>query len=149
MIVSAVLSALHLLTLALGLGAVIWRNQALLRLDRGGPWDDVLTADTAWGLAAILWIATGVARVFAGGFGPAYYAHNGFFWLKMALFGIVCAIEIVPMVALLRVRAARRRGRDLPALPLARLRRLGTIEIVLVVAIVFAAAFMARAAWLF
>lgn len=147
MIASAVLSALHLLTLALGLGAVIWRNHGLLRLDHGGSWDDVLRADTAWGLAAILWIATGVARVFV--VGPGYYAHNGFFWIKVTLFVTVCAIELVPMTILLRLRAARRRGLEPPPLSRARLRRLGTIEIALVVLIVFAAAFMVRVPWFF
>lgn len=148
-IVPAVLSALHLLTLALGLGAVVWRNQALLRLEHGGRWEDVLRADTAWGIAAILWIATGLARVFKGGQTPVFYLHNGFFWIKMALFAIVFAIELIPMVALLRVRAARRRGLEPPELPIARLRRIGAVETALVILIVFAAAFMARAAWLF
>ena len=79
---SALLSAIHVLTLALGLGAVFIRGRALARpLDDPG-WQRLLAADTAWGVAA------------------AY-------------------------------------------------RRINAAEIVLVVAIVFAAAFMARGAWIF
>jgi uncharacterized membrane protein len=71
-IVSAVLSALHLLTLALGLGAVFVRGRALAGpLDETG-WRRLLAADTAWGVAAALWIVTGVARVFLGGKAPAF-----------------------------------------------------------------------------
>jgi uncharacterized membrane protein len=67
MIVAALLSAIHLLTLALGLGAVVWRGRALASpLDDRG-WGNVLAADTAWGIAAGLWIASGVARLFFGG----------------------------------------------------------------------------------
>jgi hypothetical protein len=49
----------------------------------------------------------------------------------------------------LRVRRAR--GRDLPVPPLAleTYRRINALELALVVAIVFVAAFMARGAWLF
>ena len=73
MIISAVLSALHVLTLALGLGAVVMRGRALARpLDEAG-WRQLLAADTAWGIAAGLWIATGLARVLVGGKEPSFY----------------------------------------------------------------------------
>jgi hypothetical protein len=47
------------------------------------------------------------------------------------------------------VRTARRRGAALPAFPVEALRRINAAETALVVAIVFAAAFTARGAWLF
>jgi putative membrane protein len=150
--VAAILSTIHLLALALGLCAVIWRNRAFAWInDNGdvGRWNEVLRADTAWGIAAALWIVSGLARVFFGGQSPAFYAHNVFFWIKMALFAAVFAIELVPMLALLRVRRALRRGIAPPRLPLARVRRIGLIETTLVIIIVFVAALMARGAWLF
>jgi len=111
MVTSALLSAIHVLTLALGLGAVVMRGRALGRpLDEAG-WQRLLAADNWWGIAAGLWIASGVARLFFGGKEPSFYWHNGFFWIKLALFGLVFALELTPMMTFIRVRTARRRGR--------------------------------------
>ena len=149
MVTSALLSAIHVLTLALGLGAVVMRGRALARpLDEAG-WQRLLAADNLWGIAAGLWIASGLARVFFGGKEPSFYWHNGFFWIKLALFGLVFALELTPMMTFIRVRSARRRSTALPRFSVEAYRRINTAEIVLVVAIVFAAAFMARGAWLF
>ena len=149
MIVSALLSAVHVLTLALGLGAVYIRGRALAQpLDDAG-WRRLLAADNAWGAAAALWIASGLGRVFFGGKETSFYWRNGFFWIKLALFGLVFALELTPMMTFIRVRTARRRRTALPRFSVEAYRRINTAEIVLVVAIVFAAAFMARGAWLF
>jgi len=149
MIVSALLSAVHVLTLALGLGAVFIRGRVLARpLDDAG-WQRLLATDTVWGVAAGLWIASGLGRVFFGGKEPTFYWHNGFFWVKLALFGLVFALELTPMMTFIRVRAARRRRTALPRFSVEAYRRINSAELVLVVAIVFAAAFMARGAWLF
>lgn len=148
MVTSALLSAIHVLTLALGLGAVVMRGRALARpLDEAG-WQRLLAADNLWGMAAGLWIASGLARVFFGGKEPSFYWHNGFFWIKLALFGPVFALELRPMT-FIRVRTARRRRMPLPRFSVEAFRRINTAEVVLVVAIVFAAAFMAPGAWLF
>jgi putative membrane protein len=148
-VVSALLSAVHVLTLGLGLGAIFTRGRALASpLDDAG-WRRLLAADTAWGVAAGLWIATGVGRVFFGGKQPDFYLHNGFFWVKLALFALVFALEQLPMMTFIRVRSARRRGTALPRFSVEAYRRINAAEIGLVVAIVFAAAFMARGAWLF
>ena len=149
MLTSALLSAIHVLTLALGLGAVVMRGRALARpLDEAG-WRRLLAADNLWGMAAGLWIASGLARVFFGGKEPSFYWHNGFFWIKLALFGLVFALEMTPMMTFIRVRTARGRRTALPRFSVEAYRRINTAEAVLVVAIVFAAAFMARGAWLF
>ena len=149
MLVAALLSAIHLLTLALGAGALFARGRALLRpLDEAG-WNRLLAADSAWGVAALLWIASGLARVFFGGKEPSFYWRNGFFWVKLALFGMVFALELRPMMTFIRVRSARSKGMPVPPFPIDAYRRINAIELALVVAIVFVAAFMARGAWLF
>jgi putative membrane protein len=148
-IISALLSATHVLTLALGLGAVFIRGRMLARPLDAQTWRTLLAADSAWGIAAALWIATGLARVFFGGKETGFYWNNGFFWLKMALFGIVFALEMKPMMTFIRVRNALKRGAALPHVPLESLRKLNSAEMHLVVVIVFVAAFMARGAWLF
>lgn len=149
MVVAAFLSAIHMLTLALGLGGIVARGRALVGpLDEAG-WQRLLAADNAWGAAALLWIASGLGRMFYGGKETVFYWRNGFFWTKMALFGIVFALELAPMVTFIRVRAARGRGLALPSMPIETFRRINATETALVVVIVFVAAFMARGAWLF
>jgi putative membrane protein len=58
--------------------------------------------DRYYGIAAGFVIITGLLLVFFGAKGPAYYAHNAIFWMKMALFASVALISIVPTVAFLR-----------------------------------------------
>ena len=103
-------------------------------------------------MAALLWIATGLLRVF-GRFEktPDFYLRNGFFWVKMALFGLVFVLEIQPMVTFLHWRRARARGNASPAAGanLAGLIAANSAETALVAVIPFAAALMARGAWLF
>ena len=138
-----------MLTLALGLGGIVARGRALASpLDDAG-WRRVLAADNAWGIAAALWIVSGLGRVFFGGKETGFYWRNGLFWTKLALFGLVFALELAPMMTFIRVRDARRGGKPLPDFSVARYRRINTAEAVLVIAIVFVAAFMARGAWLF
>lgn len=149
MVLPAILSAIHMLTLALGAGAIFARGRALSRpLDDDG-WKRLLAADNAWGIAAILWITSGLLRVFYGGREPGFYWRNGFFWVKLALFAGVFALELAPMTTFIRVRIARRRGAPIPRFPVDLYRRINAAELGLVVTIVVAAAFMARGAWLF
>lgn len=155
MIARAALSALHVLALAIGFGAVFARGRRLRDLRRS-PDDRValsrlLAADNLWGLAAVLWIATGLLRVFGRlEKTPEFYLRNGFFWVKMALFLTILALEILPMATFIRWRVARSRGADpVAGARLDRLVRLNDAETVVVVVIPFAAALMARGAWLF
>ena len=148
-LVGALLSAVHLLTLALGLGAVYLRGRALAGpLDEAG-WRRLLTADNAWGIAAALWIASGLGRVFFAGKDPAFYWRNGFFWVKLGLFLLVFVLEVIPMITFIRVRSALRRGMALTRFSVEAYRRINSAEMALVVAIVFVAALMARGVWLF
>ena len=149
MVVAALLSSIHVLTLALGLSAIVARGRALARpLDDAG-WKRLLAADNAWGAAAVLWIVSGLGRVFYGGKSPDFYWRNGLFWLKLTLFGLVFVLETWPMATFVRARMARRQGLPPPNFPLDLYRGINAIEVTLVVSIVFVAAFMARAAWMF
>src|SRR3989454_6746053 len=101
------LAALHLLALGVGLGAVWARGHALqTQLDVLGL-RRVFYADTWWGVAAFLWIGTGLVRAF-GGFekGSFYYLHNHVFWAKMGLLAAILVLEVGPMIALIRWRVA-------------------------------------------
>jgi putative membrane protein len=140
------LAAVHLLALGIGLGAVWARARSLggRELDLGAV-RRVLTADAWWGVAALLWVATGLVRLLAGTEKPTgYYLHNHAFWAKMALFIAILLLEIRPIVTFGRWRAAVRRG-ELPSLvPAAALARVSYIQAVLAVLMVLAATAMAR-----
>src|SRR5262249_28391956 len=128
MIISALLSAVHVLTLALGLGAIYVRGRALAGpLDDAG-WRRLFAADDAWGVAALLWIGSGIARVFFGGKEPGFYWHNGLFWMKLAMFGLVFVLELKPMLTFIRARRARRRQTAPPRFAVATFQRINTAE---------------------
>ena len=155
MIVRASFSALYVLALALGLGAVYARGLRLRDL-RSAPTDAAVLArlfraDSIWGVAAILWIVTGLVRAFGRlEKQPDFYLRNGFFWVKMALFALVFALEIRPMMTFIRWRKEKSHGKE-PAIGanFDALIAINNAEVVLVVVIPFAAALMARGAWLF
>ena len=142
---AAIVSALHVLALALGLPGVYLRGRALKGpLDRDGL-RRLLAADTVWGIAAALWIATGLLRAFGGlEKGSQFYLQSPLFWTKMALLATVIILEIWPMVTFIRWRGALRRG-ETPDTSRARaLYLVNHVEMGLVVLIVFVASFMAR-----
>lgn len=143
--IAALVSSLHLLALAIGLPAVFLRGRALKgRLDADGL-RRLLAADNVWGIAAILWIATGLLRAFGGlEKGTGFYLRSPLFWTKMALFGIVFLLEIRPMVTFIRWRRALRRGLTVDTSGARTLYTLNHIELAIVVVMVFVASLMAR-----
>jgi putative membrane protein len=138
-------ASLHLLALGIGLGAVWARGRALRSSLDAGSLRQVFFADTLWGLAAVLWISTGLWRLLAGlEKGTGYYLQNHLFLTKMALLGLVLLLEIRPMITLIRWRKTVSRGEapDTRAAPL--LARISFVQAGLIVLMVFAAAAMAR-----
>ena len=143
--ISAIVAALHFLALGLGLPSVYLRGRALKgRLDAEGL-GRLFVADNVWGIAAGLWIVTGLLRAFGGlEKGTAFYWASRLFWLKLDLFLLVFALEIWPMLTFIRWRRQLRRG-ERPDTSRARALYVVThVEMALVVIIVFVAAFMAR-----
>ena len=151
----ALISGLHVLALAIGLGAVFARGLRLRDLRRSredaGALTRLLAADSLWGVAALLWIVTGLVRAFGRvEKQPDFYLRNGYFWVKMGLFALVLALEILPMATFIRWRVARSRGNPAPAGEnLSILVGLNDAEVAIVILIPFIAALMARGAWLF
>jgi len=144
-VIAAIVSALHVLALALGLPSVFLRGRALKGpLDRHGI-QRLLAADNVWGIAALLWIATGLLRAFGGlEKGSAFYLNSVLFWVKMALFATILALEIRPMVTFIRWRRDLGRGRTPDTSGARALYHLNHAELAIVVVMVFVAAFMAR-----
>ncbi len=139
------LAAFHLVALGIGLGAIWARARAL-----GAPLDAaglrrVFYADSMWGIAALLWVATGLARLLGGTEKrTAFYVHNDFFVAKMAFFVAVLALEIWPMVTLIQWRIQTARGATIRTDRARAMARVSALQAALVVAMVFAATAMAR-----
>lgn len=97
------------------------------------------------GIAALLWIGTGLVRAF-GGFekGSFYYLHNHVFWAKMVLLVAILVLELGPMIALIRWRGAVARGAVPDTRAASRFARISFVQGILVVLMVLAATAMAR-----
>jgi putative membrane protein len=144
-----ILAAVHLVALAVGFGAVRRRAAALKEPPTGASVRRTLRADADWGIAAGLWIVTGLWR-YLGGIekGTSYYNGNHAFLGKMGLLALILALEVWPMITLIRWRAALAKGGapEAVAVP-ATARRIATIsnvQALLVVIMVFLAVTMAR-----
>ena len=113
-------------------------------LDRDGL-RRVFLADGLWGAAAALWIGTGVWRLLGGLEKPTgYYLANHVFLTKMGLLLVILALEVSPMLTLVRWRRLVRLGQPLDT---SSARRMGTISFIqawLVLLMVLAATAMAR-----
>jgi putative membrane protein len=140
------LASAHLLALVVGSAGIGIRAFALRRVhaDPGGL-RTVFAADSLWGIAAILWIATGLWRAFSGlEKGGAYYLGSTAFWLKMALLLVVLILEGRPMLTLIRWRVASSRGDTIDLSPARALARVSTVQLVLIALMVLLATAMAR-----
>jgi putative membrane protein len=138
-------ASFHLLALGIGLGAVWARGRALRSPLNLGTLRQVFLADTLWGVAALLWIGTGLWRLLAGlEKGSGYYLQNHVFLAKMALLVLVLLLELRPMITLIRWRAAVSRGEAPNTSVAPALARISFVQAGLVVLMVFAAAAMAR-----
>ncbi len=138
-------AALHLLALGFGPGAVWARARALgSTLDRAGL-QRVFYADNWWGIAAVLWIVTGLFRLFGGlEKDPSYYFNNRIFWIKMALLAVILLLEAGPMITLIRWRIRLSRGGVPDTGAALRLARISYLEAALVMLMVLAATAIAR-----
>ena len=142
---SPIVSALHIFAIVLGLSSVYLRGRALK-----GTLDDaglrrLFATDTVWGVAAALFLATGLLRAFGGlEKGTAYYVSSHLFWTKMTLFVLIVALEIWPMITFIRWRSIVRRGGRPDTSRARTLYAITHAEMALAVVMVFVASFMAR-----
>lgn len=139
------LAALHLLGLGVGLGAVWTRAGAL-----AGPLDApgirrVLAADAWWGVAAALWLGTGLWRLLAGiEKATDYYLASHLFWGKMALFLLILALEVRPIVEFTLWRRAVKEGQGPDTSAARGIAATSRLQAVLVVLVVLVATALAR-----
>lgn len=144
------LAAIHLLALGFGLGAVIARGTALRESPSNAALRRAFRSDSTWGIAAILWIGTGLWRLLAGIEKPTgFYLKNPVFHAKMGLFLIILLLEAWPMITLIRWRRSFSAGESAERLMASsgagrRIATLSHIEALVVVLMVFVASALAR-----
>ena len=145
MLLRWLLASLHLLGLGIGLGAIWVRSRALAGVPDPACVRRALRADAWWGIAALLWLGTGLPRLLLGLEKPAdYYFGGRIFWLKLGLFTLVFLLELGPMVGLTLWRLALKRGTPPDTRKAARWAATGRVQLALVVVLVFVATAMAR-----
>lgn len=142
----AIVSAVHLLCLALGTAVLLLRARSL-----AGPlvveadFKRVLALDNASGLIALVWMGSGFYRAFGPlEKGTAFYTSSPLFWVKLGLVGLAWCFEMPTMLTLLRWRKELATESLPDPKGVERLRRLHHFELLAMVGAVFAASLMAR-----
>jgi putative membrane protein len=116
---------------------VEWLNAAVV--ERLGK------VDMVYGIAAGMVLVTGLARVFLGSKGAAWYAHNPLLYLKLAMFLVIGLISIKPTLMFVRWRRALRASGTLPdAAEIKKARKLVMVQAHIFPLIPLAAVFLAR-----
>ena len=142
------LTTLHLLALGIGMGAVRTRAASLRGSLDIAAIRRAFAADTRWGIAAAIWISTGLWRLLASTEkSTEYYMTNRFFMWKMGLLALILVLEIRPMLTLIKWRRAASKGElhiDAIATDARRIAAVSNIQSVLVAVMVALAVLMAR-----
>jgi putative membrane protein len=139
------LATIHLMSLALGLGALFQRARALSAAEREEDLPRVFLWDNLYALVAMVWLGSGLFRAF-GGFekGSDYYLSNHSFWGKMLLLAILLGHEGVAMVTFIRWRIRLKKKEPISLANKSRLIRIHWAEFWCVVGMIFFATLMAR-----
>jgi putative membrane protein len=139
------LAFLHLLALPIGVAAVYVRARALRLIARGGAPGTAIVADAWWGIAAAIWISTGLFRWLGGVEKPSdYYVHNWLFHAKLTLLLIILLLEIRPIVVIGRWRANVRKQQPIDTHAAGALATTSYVQLVLAILMIIAATGMAR-----
>lgn len=143
----AILAYLHYLALGLGFIGVFSRGRAIKSIVTGTTKDtkELFLADNIWGIAALLWIVTGLMRVF-GPYekGPSFYMHSHWFYLKMALFLAVFLLEVYPMLTFIKWRRIKKQISAEDFFVLRKIRTTNHIQALIIFLIPLIATIMAR-----
>jgi len=141
------LAALHLLPFGVGFAAIVIRSLQLRELAGPERLGRVFAADAWWGIAALVWLATGLWRAFGGvEKGTAYYMASPLFWAKMGLFGLILLLELWPMITLVQWRIRRARRQPLALTHASTFATIGFVQAALLLVMMLLATGMARGA---
>jgi putative membrane protein len=148
MTLSFAIAYIHILTLGIGFYAIWARANALKKLKDATDLDEVVKADNFWGLAALLWLITGLWRAFGGlEKGSHYYLHSTAFIVKISLFILIMLIELQPMITLIQWRIKSKKGQAIDISPARRFAFMSHLELGLLSIMVLLAIAIARGEW--
>ena len=142
----AILAYLHLLAI-LTMVVFISSEAALCRVQwlNAAVVERLAKVDLVYGIAAIMVLATGVARTVWGVKGTSWYWTNPLLHVKLTLFIIVGVISIFPTMTYFRWRKALRAAGALPAeADIRKTRKLVMVQAHLIALIPLVAVFLAR-----
>ena len=142
----AILAYLHLLAI-LTMVVFVSSEAALCRVQwlNAAVVERLAKVDRVYGIAAIMVLATGVARTVWGVKGTAWYWTNPLLHVKLTLFIIVGVISIFPTMTYVRWRKTLRTTGALPAeADIRKTRKLVMVQAHLIALIPLVAVFLAR-----
>jgi putative membrane protein len=150
MVWAAVASFVHMWALAIGACSLFLRERRLgvTPLDKPAL-ESMLAADNWWGIAAILWISSGLARLLYLEKSRDFYFRNGFFYVKLGLFAVAMLLELWPMMNFVVWRVRLQQGKPVDTARARSFQTISRLELVVIALIPVAAALMARGVWLF
>ncbi len=146
MTLEAILAYLHLLAI-LTMVVFISSEAALCRVQwlNAAVVERLAKIDLVYGVAAIMVLATGIARTVWGVKGTAWYWTNPLLHVKLTLFIVVGVISIFPTLTYMRWRKTLRASGKLPAeADVKKTRRLVMVQAHLIALIPLVAVFLAR-----
>ena len=146
MTLEAILAYLHLLAI-LTMVVFISSEAALCRVQwlNAAVVERLAKVDRVYGIAAIMVLATGVARTVWGVKGTSWYWTNPLLHVKLTLFIVVGVISIFPTMTYFRWRKALRATGALPAeADILKTRKLVMVQAHLIALIPLVAVFLAR-----
>lgn len=110
MAMTTLFAAFHYIALAVGFAGITLRTLHLKQALNGTQnIKQIFFADNLWGIAALMWIATGLMRAFGGlEKGSPFYLQSHWFWLKMVLFLLVFLLEFRVMIKLIQWRIKKK-----------------------------------------
>jgi len=102
--------------------------------------------DIVYGISAGFILVVGLLRVFYFEKGVPFYAHNWFFWTKMAGFALAALLSIYPTIRFVSWNKsfARNQVPEISDQEFSRIRMTLRLELLAIVIILFSAAMMAR-----
>jgi putative membrane protein len=102
--------------------------------------------DLLYGISAGFLLVVGLLRVFYFEKGAPYYAHNLFFWIKMAGFALAALLSVYPTIRFVSWNKffAKNQVPELSEQEVTRIKMIMRIELLAIVIILFSAAMMAR-----
>jgi len=142
----AILAYLHLLAI-LTMVVFVSSEAALCRVQwlNAAVVERLAKVDRVYGIAAIMVLATGVARTVWGVKGTSWYWTNPLLHVKLTLFIVVGVISIFPTLTYLRWRKTLRATGNLPAeAEIQKTRKLVMVQAHLIALIPLVAVFLAR-----